>query len=177
MEGSYSHANSTSNLVAADPCCHKPLNLLDSLRRKFDASAPSGRAGIRHRHGCTRGSRPVVVVCMFRQCKQRASNRAMTAARNSQLFLRRSRGQAELILRQPESSDGSSRLFPRSTRFLICWSLSGVNFICLPRVGSCLASSSVCIIFVSREQLLRLTPPAGQSRRPEVFRLVARGVS
>src|SRR5262249_49975241 len=72
----------------------------------------------------------------------------------------------------------SSRLFPRSTRFLTCSSLSGVNFICLPRVGSCVASSSVCIIFVSlREQLLRLTPPVGQrGRRPEVFRLVARGV-
>src|SRR5262249_12067673 len=79
----------------------------------------------------------------------------------------------------PINSAISSRLFPRSTRFLICWSLSGVNFICLPRVGSCVASSSVCIIFVSlREQLLRLTPPAGQrGRRPEVFRLVVRGLS
>src|SRR5215510_12842321 len=31
----------------------------------------------------------------------------------------------------PINSAISSRLFPRSTRFLICWSLSGVN--CLPR--------------------------------------------
>jgi hypothetical protein len=53
----YSHAKSISNLVAADPLCHKLLNVLDSLRGKFDASAPSGRAGIRHRHGCTVGSR------------------------------------------------------------------------------------------------------------------------
>jgi len=39
----------------------KLLNLLDSLRGKFDASAPNGRDGIRHRHrhrhGCTPGSR------------------------------------------------------------------------------------------------------------------------
>src|SRR6516162_232488 len=33
----------------------------------------------------------------------------------------------------PINSAISSRLFPRSTRFLICWILSGVNFVCLPR--------------------------------------------
>src|SRR5262245_57430645 len=64
----------------------------------------------------------------------------------------------------PIKSAISSRLLPRSTRFLTCWILSGVNFICLPRVRGCVASCSGCIIFVSlREQLLRLTPPPGQS--------------
>jgi hypothetical protein len=37
----------------------------------------------------------------------------------------------------PISSAISSRLFPRSTRFLTCWILSGVNFIRLPRGGAC----------------------------------------
>src|SRR5262249_19680670 len=44
---------SISNLVAANPTCHKLFNLLYSLLGKFDASAPNGRASIRHRHGCT----------------------------------------------------------------------------------------------------------------------------
>ena len=34
----------------------------------------------------------------------------------------------------PINSAISSRLFPRSTRFLICWILSGVNLVCLPRM-------------------------------------------
>src|SRR5262249_1304411 len=49
----------------------------------------------------------------------------------------------------PIHSAISSRLFPCSTRFLICWVLSGVTFPRLPYVGSCVASSSVCIIFVT----------------------------
>src|SRR5262249_9631091 len=36
-----------------------------------------------------------------------------------------------------------------------CWSLSGVNFICLPRIGGWVASCSVCIIFVSLRERLR----------------------
>src|SRR5215472_3706291 len=57
MEWSYSHAKSISNLVAAESFCPKLLNLLYSLRGKFDASAPRGRAGIRHRHGFSISSR------------------------------------------------------------------------------------------------------------------------
>src|SRR5690349_20397638 len=44
----------------------------------------------------------------------------------------------------PISSAISSRLFPLSTRFRICWILSGVNFVCLPR-GSTWAVSSAII--------------------------------
>src|SRR5262249_53594339 len=56
----YSHAKSSSNLVAANPFCHKLLNLFDNLRGKFCASAPNGRAGIHH--PCTlRG--PECTVC------------------------------------------------------------------------------------------------------------------
>ena len=57
MEGSYNHAKSISNLVAAESFCHKLLNLLYNLRGKFDASAPRGRAGIRHRHDFSISSR------------------------------------------------------------------------------------------------------------------------
>jgi hypothetical protein len=32
LKGAHGHANSISNLVAADPFCHKLLNGLDSLR-------------------------------------------------------------------------------------------------------------------------------------------------
>jgi hypothetical protein len=47
----------------------------------------------------------------------------------------------------PINSAISSRFFPRSRRFLICWTLSGVNFISLPRVESCVVKASVCSIF------------------------------
>src|SRR5215469_12723968 len=67
----------------------------------------------------------------------------------------------------PINSAISSRLFPRSTRFLICSSLSGVNFICLPRVGSCVASSSVCIIFVSPSGKAPSSYASGGSERSE----------
>src|SRR6516165_2431816 len=43
----------------------------------------------------------------------------------------------------PINSAISSRLFPRSTRFLICWILSGVNFVCLPRGSTWAVSSAV----------------------------------
>src|SRR5262249_37598572 len=43
----------------------------------------------------------------------------------------------------PINSAISSRLFPRSTRFLICWILSGVNFVCLPRARTWPTSSAV----------------------------------
>ena len=47
----------------------------------------------------------------------------------------------------------SCRLFPRSTRFLICWILSGVNFISLPRVESCVVYPSVCNICSSSQRI------------------------
>ena len=43
----------------------------------------------------------------------------------------------------PINSAISSRLFPLSTRFLICWILSGVNFVCLPRGSTWAVSSAV----------------------------------
>src|SRR6516164_4593376 len=62
----------------------------------------------------------------------------------------------------PINSAISSRLFPLSTRFLICWILSGVNFVCLPR-GSTWAVSSAVIsgpfcAFVLPPLHLRLFP-------------------
>src|SRR5215472_6539760 len=59
MEGSHSHPKSISNLVAADPFCHKLFNLLHSLRGKLTRLPLT--AEIRHCHGCPFGSRPVVV--------------------------------------------------------------------------------------------------------------------
>src|SRR5262245_853640 len=43
----------------------------------------------------------------------------------------------------PINSAISSRLLPRSTRFLICCILSGVNLICLPRIRNWVAS---CVV-------------------------------
>src|SRR5262249_6523377 len=43
----------------------------------------------------------------------------------------------------PINSAISSRLFPLSTRFRICWILSGVNFVCLPRGSTWAVSSAV----------------------------------
>src|SRR5262245_45746797 len=60
----------------------------------------------------------------------------------------------------PISSAISSRRFPRSTRFLICGILSGVNFIPLPRAGSCV-ENSVCVIFLFLQTLLPSSYSAG----------------
>jgi len=48
----------------------------------------------------------------------------------------------------PISSAISSRLLPRSTRFLICCIRSGVNFICRPELGPGMPSSAVWVISV-----------------------------
>ena len=47
----------------------------------------------------------------------------------------------------PINSAISTRLFPCSTRFLICWTFSGVNFVGLPRVVSCVVNLAVRVIF------------------------------
>src|ERR1700730_10620021 len=47
----------------------------------------------------------------------------------------------------PINSEISTRLFPCSTRFLICWTFSEVNFVGLPRVVSCVVNLAVRVIF------------------------------
>lgn len=50
----------------------------------------------------------------------------------------------------PINSAISSRLFPRSTRVLICWILAGVNFVGLPRGKKIVVMRSTnSVIFVS----------------------------
>ena len=57
----------------------------------------------------------------------------------------------------PINSAISSRLFPRSTRVLICWILAGVNSVGLPRGKKIVAMRSTnSVIFVSPRACLRL---------------------
>src|SRR5262245_46856159 len=48
----------------------------------------------------------------------------------------------------PINSAIFSRLVPCSTRFLICWIRSGVNFFCLPRVRTSVVGSAIRVIVV-----------------------------
>jgi hypothetical protein len=80
-----SHANSISNLVAAGPYCHEALNLFDNLRGKFDASAPTGRAGISHRHGCTFGVPPVPVLVVVGRSIRASSARLASPVSSTRL--------------------------------------------------------------------------------------------